>query len=276
MTTLWAIAPKASSPPPPIPLPVGGGSILLRVQVPEKLAFVWPFRTPASITTSTTENSPTGFIMVDSSVGVDLRHQRLRAENVRRISAGPRNELLRTAAKDFRGVQVSIRIGREFVYSPEQAGCGPMCSPGIEQFSIQIVFEEFVDRSRKGPQIIVGAHADRVGLMNVRPDVEELAVLVEDLNAVVGAIGDVDAPVAIGSDGVGSVELSWSGSGRSPCHQVLSVLVELHNARVAVTVADEERAVRQPGHVGRPFEMLIVSTGFIAFPERHQQLLSIV
>src|SRR5207247_11101452 len=84
------------------------------------------------------------------------------------------------------------------------------------------------------------------------------------------------APVAIGSDGVGSVELSSSGSARSPCHQVLSVLVELHNARVAVTVADEERAVRQPGHVGRPFEMLIVSTGFIAFPERHQQLLSIV
>src|SRR5438094_7618292 len=137
MTTLWAIAPKASSPPPPIPLPVGGGSILLRVQVPEKLAFVWPFRTTASVTTSTTENSTTRFIMVDSSVGVDLRHQRLRAENVRRISAGPRNELLRTAAKDFRGVQVSIRIGREFVYSPEQARCGPMCSPGIEQFSIQ-------------------------------------------------------------------------------------------------------------------------------------------
>src|SRR5213594_3181106 len=194
MTTVCAIAPKASSPPPPIPLPLGGGSILLRVQVPEKLAFVWPLTTTARVVMrSTTENSPTGFIMVDSSVGVDLRRQRLRAENVRRISAGPRNELPRTAAKDFRGVQVSIRIGREFVYSPEQARCGPMCSPGIEQFSIQIVFEEFVDRSRKGPQIIVGAHADRVGLMNVRPDVEELAVLVEDLNAVVGAIGDVDA-----------------------------------------------------------------------------------
>src|SRR5437899_12795120 len=115
-----------------------------------------------------------------------------------------------------------------------------MCSPGIEQFSIQIVFEEFVDRSRKGPQIIVGAHADCIGLMNVRPDVEELAVLVEDLNAVVGAIGDVDAPVAIGSDGVGSVELSWSGSGRAPCHQVLSLFVELYNERVPGT-ADDDR-----------------------------------
>src|SRR5438093_8867712 len=111
MMTVCAIAPKASSPPPPIPLPVGGGSILLRVQVPEKLGFVWPFRTPASVTTSTTENSPTRFIMVDSSVGVDLRHQRLRAENVCRIRPGPGYELLRTAAEDFRGVQVSIRIG---------------------------------------------------------------------------------------------------------------------------------------------------------------------
>src|SRR5262245_35426419 len=122
MTTLWAIAPKASSPPPPIPLPLGGGSILLRVQVPEKFAFVWPFKKTASITTSTTENSPTRLIMIDSSVGVDLRHQRLRPENVRRIRPWPRYELLRTAAEDFGGVQVSIRIGREFVYSPEQAG----------------------------------------------------------------------------------------------------------------------------------------------------------
>src|SRR5262245_5876835 len=109
-----------------------------------------------------------------------------------------------------------------------------MCSPGIEQFSIQIVFEEFVDGSGEGPQIIVGAYANRVSLMNVRPDVEKLAVLVEDLNAVVGAIGDVDAPIAIGCDGVRSVELPGSGSGRSPCHQVLSVLVELRDARVTV------------------------------------------
>src|SRR5438093_1009386 len=104
MTTVCAIAPKASSPPPPIPLPVGGGSILLRVQAPEKFGFVWPFRTPASATTSTTENSPTRFIMVDSSVGVHFRHQRLRPENVRRICPWPGYELLRAAAEDFRGV----------------------------------------------------------------------------------------------------------------------------------------------------------------------------
>src|SRR5437667_12268065 len=62
---------------PPIPLPVGGGSILLRVQVPEKLSFVWPLTTTARrVMRSTTENSPTRCIMVDSSVGVAVRHER--------------------------------------------------------------------------------------------------------------------------------------------------------------------------------------------------------
>src|SRR5438876_5822819 len=148
MTTVCAIAPKASSPPPPIPLPVGGGSILRRVQVPEKLAFVWPLTTTARVVMrSTTENSPTRFIMVDSSVGVDLRHQRLRTENVRRIRAGPRYELLRTAAENFRGVQVSIRVGREFVYRPKQAGRRAVCSPGIEQLSVQVILEQLVEWS---------------------------------------------------------------------------------------------------------------------------------
>src|SRR5438128_1905135 len=244
MTTVWAIAPKDSSPPPPIPRPVGGGSILLSVQVPEKFAFVWALRATVSTALRTTENSTARFIIFSSSVGVNLRHQRLRPENVRRVRAGPWHELLRTPAENFRGVQVSIRVRREFVHGPEQAGRGAVCSPGIEQLSIQIVFEQLVEWSGERPQKIVGAHADGVRLMNVRPYVQELAILIEDLNAVVGAVRHVDAAVAIGRYRVGSVELSRSVPGSAPRPQVFPVLVELHNACIAVAVADEERSVR--------------------------------
>src|SRR2546430_10824534 len=92
--------------------------------------------------------------------------------------------------------------------------------------------------------------------MDVRPHVEKFAILVEDLNTVVGAIGDVDAAVAIRRHGGWGIELPWSGPRRSPGHQVLPILIELHDAGVAVAVADEERAVGQPGPVGGAVEGL--------------------
>src|SRR2546427_12819933 len=103
MTTVCAIAPKVSSPPPPMPRPVGGGSILLKVHVPEKFAFVCALVMTLSDRASTTDNTARLIIIV-SSVGVNLRHQRLRPENVRRGCPGPWYELLWTPAEDFRGV----------------------------------------------------------------------------------------------------------------------------------------------------------------------------
>ena len=62
----------------------------------------------------------------------------------------------------------------------------------------------------------------------------------------------------------------WRGT---PVHQELAVRVELGDALAAVPVADEERAVGQPGDVGRPIE----ERSSLASPlplgaERHHQL----
>src|SRR6266550_562206 len=80
-----------------------------------------------------------------------------------------------------------------------------------------------------------------------------------DEYAPVSAIDHEQATVVADLDAVNGVELvrSWVLRilrRRSPVHQELAVLVELGDARAAVAVADEARAVGQPCDVGGPIE----------------------
>src|SRR4029077_16269732 len=125
-----------------------------------------------------------------------------------------------------------------------------VCAPGIQEMALQIVFQEFIERTRKGPEVTIVANANVIGLRDIGKLVDVFAVFIEDLNPVVGPIGDVHAAVPIDGDRMRRIELAVSRAGSSPSQQKLSVLVELYDARIAVAIADEECAVRQPGDVG--------------------------
>ena len=73
------------------------------------------------------------------------------------------------------------------------------------------------------------------------------------------AVHDEDAPVFADRNAVHGIELTGAGIGgifrtAAPVHQEFPVLVELGHARAAVSVADEERTVGQPGNIGWPVE----------------------
>ena len=90
------------------------------------------------------------------------------------------------------------------------------------------------------------------------------------------AIGDVDAPVAVGGDAVRPAELAGSAAARTPRRDEGAVLVELRDARVAQAVGDQQAAVRQPRDVLRPAEVLLVVAGDIGFAQRADELLAVV
>ena len=115
-----------------------------------------------------------------------------------------------------------------------------------------------------------------VWLGDVGKLVEVLAVLIEDLNAIVGPIGDIHAAVSVDGNRMWRVELAVSGAGCPPGQQELSVLVELYDTRIAISVAYKKRAIRQPGDVGGPLEMFVVVAGLIPHSKGHQQLLAII
>src|SRR6185295_14745890 len=65
---------------------------------------------------------------------------------------------------------------------------------------------------------------------------------------------DVDVAVPVALDGMQDVELARVGAARAPGFHPAAVLVDLHDARIAVAVGDVRVAGRVPRDVGRPVE----------------------
>src|SRR6266446_780308 len=104
---------------------------------------------------------------------------------------------------------------------------------------------------------------------------EELAVLVEDLEAAIGAVGDEQAPGRIESEPVRHVEFARALAFLAPRLDELAVTGELDDAGVglvAVPVGDEDIAVRGDDHVGGRVEMGGVVAGLARRAKRHQHL----
>ena len=93
---------------------------------------------------------------------------------------------------------------------------------------------------------------------DVGPLRQVFAVHVEDLNALVQAIGHIDMLVAIDGDTVDRVELPVTAAVRAPGHEIASVAIELDDPRIGQPVGDQHAAVRQEVQVLRPAEVRIV------------------
>ena len=119
--------------------------------------------------------------------------------------------------------------------------------------------------------MLIGRDIDVVGIGNVVPLVQVVAVLVEDLDARVGTVGDIDAILAINRNPVDRIELARSRARLAPLEQVFAILVKFHHTRIAVAVADEKIAVRQKRDIGRSTEVTLVARGHAKFAERHQE-----
>jgi hypothetical protein len=92
-----------------------------------------------------------------------------------------------------------------------------------------------------------------------------LALLVEDLDAAVGAVGDEDTAGIINGDGVERAELARSVAGLAPGSDVFSVTGKLDDAIIAVVgvaVGDEDVAVGECDDVGGGDEMVGAAAGF--------------
>src|SRR5579863_5279958 len=76
------------------------------------------------------------------------------------------------------------------------------------------------------------------------------AVDVEDLDAAVIAIGDIDCAARVGDNVMQRAELAFAIAGLAPRLQPVAVLVELGDARIDIAVADEDIAGRIPGDIG--------------------------
>ena len=112
--------------------------------------------------------------------------------------------------------------------------------------------------------------------------VEEVAFLVEDLDAVVAAVGHEQAPLRVEFEGVRRPELPGSRPDLAPLHHVLALGAEFHDAsrgarrRIlvlpAVSVGDEDVAFRRGDDVAGLVEVIRPAPRDPGGSERHQDL----
>ena len=98
---------------------------------------------------------------------------------------------LRTAGPHLCCVEVAVLVHAELVRSPQPAGFGHHRAPGIEQLPVQVVLVELeIPVAVRCPQVLVRGYVDVIGgggSVSEVPLAEELAVLIENLDAPVAA-----------------------------------------------------------------------------------------
>ena len=87
--------------------------------------------------------------------------------------------------------------------APQAAGELPVRAPGVLKVAGLVELQKLVQCAVHHPDVLlIRGDVNVPGIANVRPLVEELAVLVEDLHAAVPTVGDVQPPVIVDRHGV--------------------------------------------------------------------------
>ncbi len=122
----------------------------------------------------------------------------------------------------------------------------PACCVGI-----RVRREQILMRPRRD--------ADRPRVADVRVHGLQRHVVVQNHDAAVAAVADVDVALRVDGDRVRRVELIRPVAlARRQLRDEPAVLVVLHDARVDVAVGDEDVALRVPGDVGRASEAVLL------------------
>src|SRR5579872_2652186 len=194
------------------------------------------------------------------------------------------DQLLDTPVKQFPSVDFVFRRASQFVNPPELLHLVAHAAQNAQNLAFERqlvnaawhgvgaieVLSSGTGRNANGPGSAVlsgqalsvghGTHPrmDDLGWGNVDTNLADKApVGIVYHDAAVAAVTHVDVALCIGGYGVGGVQFELFGMlailGLSPIAPLLhpiAVLVELGDARVDVAVADEDVALRVPGHVG--------------------------
>src|SRR6185436_4565905 len=99
---------------------------------------------------------------------------------------------------------------------------------------------------------VVGGDQQTARPAELRPLLEVAAVLIENLQTLVAAVGDEDAAAAVDRDGVRHAEFTRPGPLLAPGLDEAPILRKFHDAIVHMAIGHEDVAVVPERHVGGP------------------------
>ena len=92
----------------------------------------------------------------------------LLADQLRRIGAGLRTELLHASVEHLGEVQVAVLIDGDRVRPVELSGLSARTAPPVQVLSVQVVLEDAVRAAVRNPQVLIRGDDVRVRLMTAR------------------------------------------------------------------------------------------------------------
>src|SRR5436190_9245608 len=97
---------------------------------------------------------------------------------------------------------------------------------------------------------VFGRDLNGPGRANARNGLLEIEIGVVHLNSEIAAVGDIhEALLGIHGDGVYGVELVRAGAASADRFDPRAVLAQLDDARVVVSISDEDVVLRVPGQI---------------------------
>src|SRR2546427_12302202 len=190
------------------------------------------------------------------------------------LSAGSTRVFHHPLRPDLGAVHMALRVGGDAFGRARAAEIGTLARFGIGDEVLHGAVFRAADSQAAPPAIVVARDRLRFGIGDVNivllvdedaartaellPLGDELAVLIEDLDAVVIAIADEEAFARIHRERVRLIEFTGRGAELAPLLDELAGLVELQDAVVArtVTLGHEDVAVGCHQHVVRLIEVV--------------------
>ena len=175
------------------------------------------------------------------------------AEHLARVGTRLRNELVHPPAVVAGDVDRSVRVHVQLVRARQaafpRAGCLSVRAPVVLELAIRVVLEDPVEPRGDHPDPIILVDVDVDGVVDIGPLLDELAILGEDLDAIVRPVADVDAAVAVDGEAVEEIELARPVPEAAELADEFAVLGVLDDAGIPVTVREQEAAVGEEGEL---------------------------
>src|SRR5271166_500498 len=89
-----------------------------------------------------------------------------------------------------------------------------------------------------------------VRITDAGPLLDEVTLGVEDLDALVLAVPNVNSALRVDGDAMRQVEFTNAGSKFSPGFDVISIAVKLYDTGISIAVSDVYMTVLGEGHIG--------------------------
>src|SRR6266849_4877933 len=122
------------------------------------------------------------------------------------------------------------------------------------------------------PDLLVLSHEQRGNPSVSLPFVQELPIRVENLDARMVPIGDVNLSLRVDHHIVRQAEFAGPRSSLAKLEQIFSIARELHYAGAAIPVAHIDIAIGREGHIGRQVEIVVARAGDSLLAEQHQNI----